>query len=83
MTDEKKLKPNTKIRVGWYMDKYQMFGVRNGIFGKQGEEHKSFQEINKKGQPSIVFWDLLRERYTRANNYILTIIGDTDDISNS
>jgi len=82
MTDEKKLKPNTKIKVGWYMSKYQAFDSRVGIYGKQGEEHKSRQFISKSGIPCITFWDTLRNRYTTATNYILNIIGDTDDISN-
>jgi len=83
MTDEKKLKSNTKIKVGWYMSKYQAFDSRVGIYGKQGEEHKSRQFISKSGVPCITFWDTLRNRYTTATNYILNILGDTDDISNS
>jgi len=92
MTDEKKmnnhygdvqLKPNTKIKVGWYMSKYQSFDSRVGIYGKKGEEHKSKQFISKSGVPCITFWDTLRNRYTTATNYILNILGDTDDISNS
>ena len=34
---EVELKPNTKIAVGWYMNKYQAFDKRVGIFGKQHE----------------------------------------------
>ena len=34
MTDEKKLKPNTKIKVGWYMDKYQKFDSKSWYFWK-------------------------------------------------
>ena len=83
MTDEKKLKPNTKIKVGWYMNKYQAFDSRVGIYGKEGEEHKSRQFISKSGVPCITFWDTLRNRYTTATNYILNILGDTDDISHS
>ena len=92
MTDEKKmnnhygdvqLKPNTKIKVGWYMNKYQAFDSRVGIYGKKGEEHKSRQYISQSGVPCITFWDTLRNRYTTATNYILNILGDTDDISNS
>ena len=83
MTDEKKLKPNTKIKVGWYMNKYQAFDSRVGIYGKKGEEHKSRQYISKSGVPCITFWDTLRNRYTTATNYILNILGDTDDISHS
>ena len=87
MTDEKKmnnhygdvqLKPNTKIKVGWYMNKYQAFDSRVGIF-----DDKSKQFVSKSGVPCLTFWDTLRNRYTTATNFILNILGDTDDISNS
>ena len=34
---EVELKPNTKIAVGWYMNKYQAFDKRVGIFGKKAK----------------------------------------------
>ena len=76
---EVELKPHTKIAVGWFMNKYQAFDKRVGIFGKKGEEHKSRQYISKSGVKCITFWDTLRNRYTTATNYILNIIGEVEN----
>ena len=70
---EVKLKPNTKIAVGWYMNKYQAFDKRVGIY-----DDKSRQFISKSGVKCITFWDTLRNRYTTATNYILNIIGEVE-----
>jgi len=71
---EVKLKPNTKIAVGWYMNKYQAFDKRVGIY-----DDKSRQFISKSGVKCITFWDTLRNRYTTATNYILNIIGEVEN----
>ena len=71
---EVKLKPNTKIAVGWYMNKYQAFDKRVGIY-----DDKSRQFISKSGVKCITFWDTLRIRYTTATNYILNIIGEVEN----
>ena len=71
---EVKLKPNTKIAVGWYMNKYQSFDKRVGIY-----DDKSRQFISKSGVKCITFWDTLRNRYTTATNYILNIIGEVEN----
>ena len=71
---EVKLKPNTKIAVGWYMNKYQAFDKRVGIY-----DNKSKQFISKSGVKCITFWDTLRNRYTTATNYILNIIGKVEN----
>ena len=68
------LKPNTKIAVGWYMNKYQAFDKRVGIY-----DNKSKQFISKSGVKCITFWDTLRNRYTTATNYILNIIGEVEN----
>ena len=47
---EVKLKPNTKIAVGWYMNKYQAFDKRVGIY-----DDKSRQFISKSGVKCITF----------------------------
>ena len=60
------------------MNTYQAFDSRVGIF-----DDKSKQFVSKSGVPCLTFWDTLRNRYTTATNYILNILGDTDDISNS
>jgi hypothetical protein len=70
---EVKLKPNTKIAVGWYMNKYQAFDKRVGIY-----DNKSRQFVSKSGVKCITFWDTLRNRYTTATNYILNIIGESE-----
>ena len=70
---EVELKPNTKIAVGWYMNKYQAFDKRVGIY-----DNKSKQFISKSGVKCITFWDTLRNRYTTATNYILNIIGEVE-----
>ena len=70
---EVELKPNTKIAVGWYMNKYQAFDKRVGIY-----DNKSRQFISKTGVKCITFWDTLRNRYTTATNYILNIIGESE-----
>ncbi len=70
---EVELKPNTKIAVGWYMNKYQAFDKRVGIY-----DNKSRQFISKTGVKCITFWDTLRNRYTTATNYILNIIGEVE-----
>jgi len=70
---EVELKPNTKIAVGWYMNKYQAFDKRVGIY-----DDKSRQFISKSGVKCITFWDTLRNRYTTATNYILNIIGEVE-----
>ena len=71
---EVKLKPNTKIAVGWYMNKYQAFDKRVGIY-----DDKSRHFISKSGVKCITFWDTLRNRYTTATNYILNIIGEVEN----
>ena len=71
---EVKLKPNTKIAVGWYMNKYQAFDKRVGIY-----DDKSRQFISKSGVKCITFWDTLRNSYTTATNYILHIIGELEN----
>jgi hypothetical protein len=71
---EVELKPNTKIAVGWYMNKYQAFDKRVGIY-----DDKSRQFISKSGVKCITFWDSLRNRYTTATNYILNIIGEVEN----
>lgn len=71
---EVELKPNTKIAVGWYMNKYQAFDKRVGIY-----DDKSKQFISKSGVKCITFWDSLRNRYTTATNYILNIIGEVEN----
>ena len=71
---EVELKPNTKIAVGWYMNKYQAFDKRVGIY-----DNKSRQFISKTGVKCITFWDTLRNRYTTATNYILNIIGEVEN----
>jgi hypothetical protein len=71
---EVELKPNTKIAVGWYMNKYQAFDKRVGIY-----DNKSKQFISKSGVKCITFWDTLRNRYTTATNYILNIIGEVEN----
>ena len=71
---EVELKPNTKIAVGWYMNKYQAFDKRVGIY-----DNKSKQFISKSGVKCITFWDTLRNRYTTATNYILNIIGKVEN----
>ena len=71
---EVELKPNTKIAVGWYMNKYQAFDKRVGIY-----DDKSRQFISKSGVKCITFWDTLRNRYTTATNYILNIIGEVEN----
>ena len=71
---EVELKPNTKIAVGWYMNKYQAFDKRVGIY-----DNKSKQFISKSGVKCITFWDSLRNRYTTATNYILNIIGEVEN----
>ena len=68
------LKPNTKIAVGWYMNKYQAFDKRVGIY-----DDKSKQYVSKSGVKCITFWDTLRNRYTTATNYILNIIGEVEN----
>ena len=68
------MKPNTKIAVGWYMNKYQAFDKRVGIY-----DDKSRQFISKSGVKCITFWDTLRNRYTTATNYILNIIGEVEN----
>ena len=70
---EVELKPNTKIAVGWYMNKYQAFDKRVGIY-----DNKSRQFVSKSGVKCITFWDTLRNRYTTATNYILNIIGESE-----
>jgi len=70
---EVELKPNTKIAVGWYMNKYQAFDKRVGIY-----DDKSRQFVSKSGVKCITFWDTLRNRYTTATNYILNIIGEVE-----
>ena len=70
---EVELKPNTKIAVGWYMNKYQAFDKRVGVY-----DDKSRQFISKSGVKCITFWDSLRNRYTTATNYILNIIGESE-----
>ena len=71
---EVELKPNTKIAVGWYMNKYQAFDKRVCIY-----DNKSKQFISKSGVKCITFWDNLRNRYTTATNYILNIIGEVEN----
>jgi len=71
---EVELKPNTKIAVGWYMNKYQAFDKRVGIY-----DDKSKQYVSKSGVKCITFWDTLRNRYTTATNYILNIIGEVEN----
>jgi len=71
---EVELKPNTKIAVGWYMNKYQAFDKRVGIY-----DDKSRQYVSKSGVKCITFWDTLRNRYTTATNYILNIIGEVEN----
>ena len=71
---EVKLKPNTKIAAGWYMNKYQAFDKRVGIY-----DNKSKQFISKSGVKCITFWDTLTNRYTTATNYILNIIGEVEN----
>ena len=71
---EVELKPNTKIAVGWYMNKYQAFDKRVGVY-----DDKSRQFISKSGVKCITFWDSLRNRYTTATNYILNIIGEVEN----
>ena len=68
-----------KIHICLNMNKYQAFDKRVGIFGKQGEEHKSRQYVSKSGVRCITFWDTLRNRYTTATNYILNIIGEVEN----
>ena len=71
---EVELKPNTKIAVGWYMNKYQAFDKRVGVY-----DDKSRQYVSKSGVKCITFWDTLRNRYTTATNYILNIIGEVEN----
>ena len=60
------MKTNTKIRVGWYMNKHKKFDTRVGIF-----DEKSKEWISKDGKPCLTFFDTTKNRYTTAVNYII------------
>jgi len=67
----KDIKENSKIKVTWFMNKYQATDTRHGIY-----DHKSRQWITPTGVPCVTFWDTLRNRYTTATNYALSILGE-------
>ena len=67
----KEITPNTKIKVTWFMNKYQATDTRHGIY-----DTKSKQFVSKSGVPCLTFWDTLRNRYTTATNYVLDILGE-------
>ena len=67
----KDIKANSKIKVTWFMNKYQATDTRHGIY-----DHKSKQWTTPTGVPCVTFWDTLRNRYTTATNYALSILGD-------
>ena len=67
----KDIKENSKIKVTWFMNKYQATDTRHGIY-----DHKSKQWTTPTGVPCVTFWDTLRNRYTTATNYVLNILGE-------
>ena len=67
----KEITPNTKIKVTWFMNKYQATDTRHGIY-----DSTSKQFVSKTGVPCLTFWDTLRNRYTTATNYVLNILGE-------
>ncbi len=67
----KDIKTDSKIKVTWFMNKYQATDTRHGIY-----DHKSKQWITPTGVPCVTFWDTLRNRYTTATNYALSILGE-------
>jgi|TARA_Y100000034_G_scaffold7518_1_gene8307 hypothetical protein len=69
----KDIKTDSKIKVTWFMNKYQATDTRHGIY-----DDKSKQFVSKSGVPCLTFWDTLRNRYTTATNYILNIIGEVE-----
>ena len=67
----KDIKENSKIKVTWFMNKYQATDTRHGIY-----DHESKQWTTPTGVPCVTFWDTLRNRYTTATNYALSILGE-------
>ena len=68
----KEIAQDSKIKVTWFMNKYQATDTRHGIY-----DNKSRQFISKSGVPCLTFWDTLRNRYTTATNYVLNILGES------
>ena len=67
----KEITQDSKIKVTWFMNKYQATDTRHGIY-----DSKSKQFVSKTGVPCLTFWDTLRNRYTTATNYVLNILGE-------